>query len=521
MPAPPPPADADLVGSALLRNVRLVPVGGVPPAAADRPVDLLVRDGVVAEAGPALPGVRDVHEHDAAGRWAIPGLWDQHVHLTQWALGAARLDLGGTRSVAEALERVRAHLAGGSAGAGAGTDLVTGFGFRPATWPGQPTVAALDAVTGARPAVLVSGDLHSGWLNTAALDQLGLARRGVLVTEAEWFALCARLGTWPATAELAERSIPAALRDAASRGVVGVVDMEFAPNDVRWPERVARGVDGLRVRTAVYPDRLDAVVAADVRTGEPLAGGRGLLTMGPLKVIADGSLNTRTACCTAPYADAAALADPCGRLDVGTDDLVALLDRARAAGLTAAVHAIGDAAVTAVVDAFAASGARGSVEHAQLVARDDLQRMASLGLTVSVQPAHLFDDRDVADQCWPDRTGRCFALRWMLDAGLAVVLGSDAPVAPLDPWVAMAAAVHRSGDDRPPWHPEQQVTPAEALAASTDGQPTLGVGSRGDVVLLDADPLARAGSTREAAAVLRRLRVAATFVAGRPTHLDL
>jgi cytosine/adenosine deaminase-related metal-dependent hydrolase len=82
-----------------------------------------------------------------------------------------------------------------------------------------------------------------------------------------------------------------------------------------------------------------------------------------------------------------------------------------------------------------------------------------------------------------------FPLRWMLDAGVDVVLGSDAPVSPLDPWLAVAAAVHRSGDEREPWHPEQAITAREALAASTDGWGTVAVGHPADLVLLDADPL--------------------------------
>jgi hypothetical protein len=85
----------------------------------------------------------------------------------------------------------------------------------------------------------------------------------------------------------------------------------------------------------------------------------------------------------------------------------------------------------------------------------------------------------------------------------------------------MAAAVHRTGDDRAPWHPEHALTAAEALAASTDRQATLRPGSRGDVVLLDHDPLAAYGETAAVAAHLRRMGVAATFVAGRPTHLAL
>ena len=92
--------------------------------------------------------------------------------------------------------------------------------------------------------------------------------------------------------------------------------------------------------------------------------------------------------------------------------------------------------------------AAGSIEHAQLVNRADVGRMAALGLRASVQPAHLLDDRDVTERLWPGRAERCFPLRWMLDDGVDVVLGSDAPVSPLDPWLAIAAAVHRSGDDR-------------------------------------------------------------------------
>ena len=116
--------------------------------------------------------------------------------------------------------------------------------------------------------------------------------------------------------------------------------------------------------------------------------------------------------------------------------------------------------------------------------------MAALDVRASVQPAHLLDDRDLTELIWPGRAERSFAFRWMLDDGVELALGSDAPVSPLDPWLAIAAAVHRSADDREPWHGEQALTPAEALAASVDGQPTVGVGSPGDLVLLDADPLA-------------------------------
>lgn len=178
-----------------------------------------------------------------------------------------------------------------------------------------------------------------------------------------------------------------------------------------------------------------------------------------------------------------------------------------------AVHAIGDRAVSAALSAIEASGARGSIEHAQLLQRSDLQRMARASVVASVQPAHLLDDRDVAEQVWPDRTDRCFMFASMLRAGVTLRLGSDAPVAPLDPWLAMAAAVHRSADDRPAWYADEALTAQQALAASTGGVAAVQAGGRGDLVLVDQDPLAGTGSA-DAARVLRQLSVGLTVVDG-------
>jgi predicted amidohydrolase YtcJ len=243
--------------------------------------------------------------------------------------------------------------------------------------------------------------------------------------------------------------------------------------------------------------------------------------MGPLKIISDGSLNTRTASCFEPYVDATTLEFPCGKQNYPLTELTSLMGRARQAGLQIALHAIGDAAVAIGLDAFSATKATGSIEHAQLMRREDILRMAKIRVRASVQPAHLLDDRDVTTQCWPDRADRCFPFQSMIRAGVALAMGSDAPVAPLDPWLAMAAAVHRSADEREPWNPAEALTSAQALDASTDGQPTIGPGSRGDVVLLDHDPLREVGDSAAIAAHLKQIRVAATFLAGRPTHLTI
>ncbi|UUZ61320.1 amidohydrolase family protein [Nocardioides sp. B-3] len=149
--------------------------------------------------------------------------------------------------------------------------------------------------------------------------------------------------------------------------------------------------------------------------------------MGPLKIISDGSLNTRTARCCEPYAEKAVHGFPLGQPNQTPEELRSLLARARENGLDVAVHAIGDRAVTEALAAFADTGARGGIEHVQLTTRDDVRRMGAPGVRASVQPAHLLDDRDVTERLWPGRAERCFPLRWMLDDGVDVVLGSGRP----------------------------------------------------------------------------------------------
>lgn len=509
----------DLFPRTLIRNARLVPVGG--RTAPEHPVDLRIRDGKVTEVAVSLEADRDEQVHDASGRWAIPGLWDAHVHMAQWSLARARLDLAGTGSATEGADRVRREVAR-RAREGDRTSVIVGYGHRSAMWPRPATVAELDAVSGEHPVILVSGDAHNGWLNSAALGLLGLLPRAGALDEDDWFPVFARLDDLPGATAAKEHAYREAAHAAAAKGVVGITDMEFSGAVREWPERFSAGLTTLRVRTAVYAAELAHVLEAGWRSGDPLGDSSGLIEMGPLKIISDGSLNTRTAYCCEPYADASAahLEHPRGKQNTSPEQLRELVGRAHAAGLRVAVHAIGDAAVSSALDAFATTGATGSIEHAQLVRLEDLERMGRLGVVASVQPAHLLDDRDVTMACWPDRADRCFALRSMLDAGVRLAMGSDAPVAALDPWLTLAAAVHRSADGREPWHPEQAVSVAEALAASTDGQGTLGVGSRGDLVLLDADPLVRDVPSTDTAAVGARLRglpVAATFLAGRPT----
>lgn len=512
----------------LVRDVRPVPLdpGAASAASGSQPLDILIRDGQVAALGADLPGA-GVPELHGEGRWVVPGLWDQHVHTVQWAMVRSRLDLTGTGGVEEVVQRVRAELAATDtthSGGGIGAPLV-GWGHRTAGWSRQPTVADLDAISPGRPVVLISGDGHHGWLNTAALQLLGCSPREGVVAENEWFDAYDRLGDLPGAQERAEAAVLETITAARAQGVVGIVDLEFSPAWDLWPARIAaRGP--WRVRTGAYASRLGEIIARGWRTGDPLPGTDGWVRMGALKIISDGSLNTRTAWCCDPYADAADLADPHGLPNFTQEELTRLVGTAHEHGLETALHAIGDRAVRQALDVFRATGATGSVEHAQLVAPRDLPHWSGLPVRASIQPAHLIDDRAATEHCWPDRTRHAFAYRPLLEAGIPLALGSDAPVAPLDPWLAMAAAVWRGPAAGQAWHPELSLTPAEALAASVDGR-RLTVGEPGDLVLLHHDPYAEGGlpgsapePTRaaEQALVLREMVVGATVIGGHLVH---
>ncbi|WFR68484.1 amidohydrolase family protein [Curtobacterium flaccumfaciens] len=253
------------------------------------------------------------------------------------------------------------------------------------------------------------------------------------------------------------------------------------------------------------------MLARALRTGDVVPGTRGLLAMGPFKVITDGSLGTRTAAVVDAYGEVGGR----GVLTWPLEDVVPMVRRAVDAGLVPAVHAIGDRANTLALDVFETVGTRGTIEHAQLLADDDFERFARLGVAASVQPEHAMDDRDIADRYWAGSTDRAFAFASLDRAGARLLLGSDAPVAPLDPWVSMAAAVGRDRDGRPAWHPSERLSALSAWRGSTDGRVGVAVGDVADLVLVSDDPLASSSTS------LRSMQVLATTVEGRFTYREV
>lgn len=468
----------------------------------EEPVDLFLHGGRIADIAPTGVVASRGDVLDADGAWAVPGLWDHHVHAVPWALAAEREPLESTGSAAEAAARM-------SSVAPHPDGRRIGIGYRDALWADAPTLELLDAETGEVPTYLVNSDVHSMWLNSAALRREGFTSADGVLREEDAFEVSRRLDA--VDEAHADDAVRRAGQAAAARGITGVRDFDMAWNAESWSRRVSAGFAAHRVEFAIYPDDLDRAVAAGLRSGGMLDGTDGLVRVGPLKVISDGTLGTRTAACSHPYPGGdASPAGEHGVLNVEPAALVGLLTRAVGAGLEVAVHAIGDRAATSALDAFALSGATGAIEHAQLIRHADLARMARLGVVAGLQPMHAVDDRDIADRLWAGQRALGYPMESLRRAGVELRLGSDAPVSPLDPWWAIAAAVARTGDERPAWHPEEALSLDEALRASV--RSALRPGEVADVAVLGDDP--RTASAAE----LRGMPVRATLLAGRLTH---
>ena len=507
---------------------------------------MILENGVVRTMDPALPRARalaiagdhvagGVGPHEAAlpspervdlgGRCVVPGFTDSHVHFAQWALAQRQVRLEGAATLEEAVERV-----GRAATAAEPTRWLRGTGWRSGEWspPVEPTKEALDGVTGEIPVALMARDGHSIWLNSAALARANGDLRvpggvveldeqgeptGVLREESAWHFRETYVET--PTEEWID-AMRDGVRLANARGVTAVHDKDGWIGILRWWQRLrSEEALTLRVWQSLPHEQVDRLSELGIASGL----GDDLIRIGYLKVFMDGTLGSQTAL----------RLDGSGIEITSREELAAIVRRGASAGLPVAVHAIGDAANRNALDAFEETadewrplGLRHRIEHAQLLAEEDLPRFARLGIAASVQFSHAPSDRDLAERHWGPESRRAYAYRSLLDAGTVVVNGSDAPIEELDPLLGIRAGVLRSLDEREPWQPEQAVTVEEALAATTVVPAWLAYDERrrgrlvpgqlADLVVLDRDPVDCPSEE------LTEVSVVATMLGGRWVH---
>jgi predicted amidohydrolase YtcJ len=504
---------------------------------------MILENGVIHTLDPSLPVVRSLaiagdrvvggvgtHERalpgpgrvDLGGRCVLPGFTDSHVHFPTWAVAQDEVRLEDTRSLDEALARVRDALPGSK-----GTWL-RGRGWRSGDWSPavEPTKEALDQIVSDRPVALMARDSHSLWLNSAALARANgdlqvpggvveLDARGeptgVLREESCWHFRDAYIDI--SDDEYIE-AMRAGLKLAAARGVTALHDKDGWLGALRfWQRLEAEGALTLRVWQSLPAEKADELADVDVRSG---LGGP-LLRLGYLKAFMDGTLGSQTA----------RMLDGSGVEITSREELAELIRAGARAGFPLAVHAIGDRANREALDAFEETrdswaGLRPRIEHAQLLAPEDLPRFAELGVAASVQFSHAPSDRELADRFWGELESEPYAFRSLLDSGAVLANGSDAPIEELDPLAGIRAGVLRTLDERPGWRREQALTAEQALVATCRTPAWLSgdehrrgrllPGFYADLVVLDRDPVACPPEE------LPEIEVVATMLGGNWIH---
>ncbi|MGC7097934.1 amidohydrolase [Amycolatopsis lurida] len=476
---------------------------------------------------------------DLAGGFVVPGFHDAHNHMAWYGMGLDDVPLGACRSVAEVYDAIAARArelppGGWIIGSGYDQNKLDG---------GHPTRHGLDRAVPEHLVRLKHTSGHMTVVNSRVLDQLDLANvpvGGDVVTDEhgsptgllrEQAQLLLRPLTYPTPLETVVRGLGRASERYLAEGITSVQEAGVGGGLVgETPAEVAayqlardRGLLGVRATVMVASSVLHDL--ADVGFGIDLGIRSGLgddwLRIGPMKLFADGSLIGRTAAMHDDFAN-----DPGNRgyFQVPEDELAETILRAHRAGWQIATHAIGDRAVTAVLDAYEAALAahpradhRHRIEHCGVLRPQEVAKLAGLGLIPSPQGRFVNEIGDgMRAALGPEREGWCYRLRSVLDAGCVLPASSDRPVVNGAPLLGLNDMVQRRTAAGHEFGPRERLTPEQALHAYTYGSAyaafrehelgTLSPGKLADFVVLSADPTV--------AESLPEARVLATAVAG-------
>lgn len=476
---------------------------------------------------------------DAQGKLLLPGFNDAHVHFVDGGAHLQEVQLKDAASPEEFARRI-----GARAKATAKGEWVTGGDWDEQKWspPALPTKELIDPVSANVPVWVNRYDGHESLANSATLQLAGITAKtpdppgGEIVHDAQGnptgvlrdAAQELVIKVMPAMTRTHRlRAIHQALEHAASLGVTSVQDMNPSYDDIKaYAELQEQGA----LTTRIYVAPLETGWKDQAKIGLRHAFGTDYLRMGAVKGYADGSLGSETAYFFEAYSDAP------GKHGLLSDEMhppSAMLQRlkgADAAGLQLCIHAIGDRAISIILDQFEqiekSNGKRDRrwrIEHSQHLAAKDFARYARLGVIASVQPYHAIDDgRWAESRIGSDRIKRTYAFRTFLENGVRLAFGTDWSVAPLSPaWSIYAAVTRATLDGKNPigWMPEQRLTVAEAVEAYTMGSAyaefqerekgSITPGKLADFVVL-SDNIFKIPS-----AAIKNVKVDATFVGGK------
>jgi len=450
---------------------------------------------------------------------AIPGLTDAHLHFGDGAIAAEQVDLTNAQTVEEGLEWLVQ-----AAGRLGREDWLQGAGWDQRRWGRWPTADDLERALPGRKVATWSFDHHALWVSPAGLGTAGVTA----TTEDPAGGIIRRLDDGSPEGVLLENAIPLVFRhiarpsDDAWAGMIGRFGrslLELGVTAVHDPGPVAPGeplrphdllgriADAgnlpIRVHACIRADGIESAIARGLRSGDLLGSDpNGRARMGWLKLFADGTLGSQTAALLEPREHSHDL----GVFRMTPEQMTTFAARAADGTIATQIHAIGDAAVRASLDAVAPTTSRvpfmPRLEHVQLCHPDDRPRFAALGVAASVQPVHIREDAATARRDWGDRAEAWgYTFRTFLEAGAVVPFGTDAPVEPIDPWPGIAIAVTRHdpswGPDVPAFGPHEALTLEQALRANTVAPATtirdplggrLVPGARADLIVLPAAP---------------------------------
>ena len=436
------------------------------------------------------------------GAFLVPGLQDAHGHLLGLGTSLAEVDLVGTRSLDEVIERTAA-----AAGKLPKGRWVLGRGWDQNDWQDKamPNHAELSAAVPDHPVWLVRIDGHAGLLNLRGLLLSGVRAgseapsggeilfdergepTGVLVDAA-----MKAVPEPSLTSEQIRERLLAAQAECLRHGLTCVHDAGVSKT-VLEEMRVLHAAGQWRLRTYVMLAQGEREL---IQKG-PWQTKDGLIVVRAVKGYADGALGSRGASLLEPYTDRP---DTRGLVGMPRGEILELAQRCADANMQWCVHAIGDAANRTVLDAYAAvkvdgglAARRFRIEHAQVVAEADFARFRDLGVLPSMQPTHLTSDMPWAEsRLGPERVMRAYAWRSFHALGVAVPFGSDFPVESADPRKGLYAAVTTRGEHDGPeqgYRPDQKLSRQEAIRGFT-AHAALGMFAEKDLGTIEVGKLA-------------------------------